>query len=230
MQSSSIKGLFKDKTTLILRAMLEDPEKAWKVRELAVQCDVSLGLVSRCAGFLYDLGIAQIEIGRRGYIQLVKTEAILEEWVLHYDFSLNALESFYSANKNILPKLKLFLNKKGWSKDYALTLHCGANFLTNYVRDENVYLYCSSKIFQKVLQETQDRLGFKKLVEGGNIHFVQPYYKNSVMYGKNMIGGYPVVSNLQLYLDLYHFSPRGREHADYLRNFLASEKKSLWDL
>jgi hypothetical protein len=32
---------------------------------------------------------------------------------------------------------------------------------------------------------------------------------------------------LQLYLDLYNFQPRGREHAEYLKKLLEERGKSL---
>ena len=62
----------------------------------------------------------------------------------------------------------------------------------------------------------RERLELKELVRGGNIHIISPYYKTSAFFNTQRIKGYTVVSNLQLYLDLYHFQPRGREHAEYL--------------
>ena len=59
-------------------------------------------------------------------------------------------------------------------------------------------------------------MNLKELKAGGNVYLIKPYYKKSIFLYKQKIKGYPVVSNLQLYLDLYHFPQRGREHADYL--------------
>jgi len=64
-------------------------------------------------------------------------------------------------------------------------------------------------------------------VRGGNFHIIRPYYKNSVFFSRQKIKGFAVVSNLQLYLDLYHFHPRGREHAEYLKKLLEENGKSL---
>jgi hypothetical protein len=52
-------------------------------------------------------------------------------------------------------------------------------------------------------------------------------YKNSVFLGKRKIRGASVVSNLQLYLDLYRFKPRGREHAEFLKERLEQKGISL---
>lgn len=219
------KALFKDKATLMLRALLKEPKRRWTVRELMQKCNVSAGLISKSVSHLYDMGIAEIERGRNGYIQLTKPKELLRAWIANYDFSVNTVESLYSPNENILPSLKAFFVKKEWN--YALTLHSGANLLTNYVNDENIYLYVANKSSHTIVQEIQDRLGFKQLKQGGNIHFIAPYYKKSIWYGLQMIRGYSVVSTLQLYLDLYHFAPRGREHAEHLKNLLEKEKQFL---
>jgi hypothetical protein len=44
---------------------------------------------------------------------------------------------------------------------------------------------------------------------------------------KQMVRGYSVVSNLQLYLDLYGFQPRGREQAEALKKMLEEKGKNL---
>jgi len=63
------------------------------------------------------------------------------------------------------------------------------------------------------------------LVRGGNIHLIHPFYKSSVFFNTQKIKDYTVVSNLQLYLDLYNFQPRGREQAEHLENLEQEEKK-----
>jgi len=218
------KGLFADKATLILRTLLKNPTKEWVMRDLVKECEVSIGLVSKVIGFLSEFGYVKVERGRNGYIKIVNPKSILNDWVQHYDFSLNTVLSLYTPDKDPLSKLKTFLIKKGLAESYALTLHSGANLLTNYVSDENSYLYLADKAFEKTAREMQDRLGFKRLLHGGNVHLIQPYYKNSVFYDCQTIRGFRIVSSLQLYLDLYHFAPRGREHAEYLKELLEKEK------
>jgi hypothetical protein len=70
-------------------------------------------------------------------------------------------------------------------------------------------------------------LDLKELRNGGNVHLIYPYYKRSVFHGARKIKGYNVVSNLQLYLDLFHFPARGREHADYLLKILKEKGEHL---
>ncbi|MBI5299150.1 MAG: Rrf2 family transcriptional regulator, partial [Deltaproteobacteria bacterium] len=167
------KGLFADKSTLILRSLLQKSEKQWRTRELAEQCGISQGLVSRTVVYLEKLGYAQTQKGRNGYIRLVDVEGLLKDWVSIYDFSLNSIVSLYSPDENALSKLKTFLLKQGGENCYALTLHTGANLMTNYVRDPNIYVYLLGIHPYHTAKELQMQLGFKKLVQGGNVHLIQ---------------------------------------------------------
>ncbi len=214
-------ALFKDKTTIILRELLAQPEHKWVVRELVERCQVSLGLVARTLTFLDQLGIIEKNSrGRGGYSKLIKTDELMALWVRNYDISLAKFESFYSPDSKIIEKIIKFLRGKKSGDSYALTLHTGANLITNYVLTDNLYIYLNEESFKKYIQEMCDRMIIKKVITGGNLHFIMPYYKKSVFHRCRMIGKYRVVSNLQLYLDLYNFVPRGKQQAVYLKNML----------
>lgn len=222
------RSLFKDKSTLVLREMLRDPDREWKVRDFTRNCKISVGLASRTLSFLDKLGfVERVKQGRKGYTLLVKKRELLGLWVKNYDFSLNKIYSFYSLDEKILEKIRNFLRQKGLDKSYALTLHAGANLITSYMVTEDIHIYLNHPNFYGIIAEMQDRILLKQLVKGGNIHFVYPYYKNSVFYHVRKIAGYKVVSNLQLYLDLYNFVPRGREHADYFKSMLERKGESI---
>jgi len=222
------RSLFRDKSTLILREMLHTPDREWKVRELVKKCRISIGLISRTLSFLDKLGfVERVNRGRIGYTRLIKKKELLELWVKNYDFSLNKVQSFYSPDEKILEKVRNFFREKGLDEFYALTLHIGANFITCYMLAEDVYIYLNHRSFYKIVSEMQDRILLKQLVRGGNVHFVYPYYTNSVFHNVRKITKYRVVSNLQLYLDLYNFAPRGREHGEYLRNVLERKGETI---
>lgn len=50
----------------------------------------------------------------------------------------------------------------------------------------------------------------------GRLVLLAPYYSTSVWEGVRPIGQLPVVSDLQLVLDLWHYPVRGREQAEHL--------------
>jgi hypothetical protein len=59
-------------------------------------------------------------------------------------------------------------------------------------------------------------LGLLKLARGGNTCLAIPYYHKSVFTELQTLDNYPVISNLQLYLDLMGFKPHGPEEAGHL--------------
>jgi len=222
------RSLFRDKSTLILREMLHAPDREWKVRDLVKKCRISIGLASRTLSFLDKLGfVERVNQGRIGYTRLIKKKELLELWLKNYDFSLNKVYSFYSPDKKILGKVRNFFREKGLDEFYALTLHTGTNLITSYMLTEDIHIYLNHYNFYKIISEMQDRILLKQLVVGGNVHFVYPYYRNSVFHNVRKITKYRVVSNLQLYLDLYNFAPRGREHSEYLRNVLERKGETI---
>jgi len=139
-------------------------------------------------------------------------EKLISNWLEEYSFDQNVMDTYYSANKNILNKFRKVLKEN----QYALTLHTGATLITSFVRTEEIFIYMNLKDWKKDIFDIRQKLDLKELVRGGNIHLIHPFYKNSVFFNTQKIKGYTVVSNLQLYLDLYHFQPRGREQAEYL--------------
>ena len=228
MTAQMKRSLFRDKSTLILREMLHDPDREWKVRDFVEKCKVSVGLASRTLSFLDKLGfVERVNRGRRGYTRLIKKKELLELWVKNYDFSLNKVQSFYSPDEKMLEKVRSFLGGKGLDEFYALTLHTSANLITSYMFTEDIHIYLNHNSFYEIISEMQDRVLLKQLFRGGNVHFVYPYYRNSAFHNGREIAAYRIVSNLQLYLDLYNFLPRGREHADYLKNVLEGRSEAI---
>lgn len=216
-QKKKLKNIFSDKATLVLRKLIREPEKKWVVRDFVRQNGVSLGMAQEILETLTLLGyVERIKKGPDSFSTLINREKLIEDWLAKYNFELNEIDSFYSPEKKILRKLSTNIDEK----KYALTLHSGANLITSYVRSEHIYLYLDTKTWDKDVLEIRQQLELKELVKGGNIHFIHPFYKTSTFYNCQKIKGYRVVSNLQLYLDLYHFQPRGREHAQYLKELL----------
>jgi len=220
------KNIFADKATLILRKMLSNPSKKWVIRDFTGENGVSLGMAQGVLEVMSKQGyIERVKRGPSSFALLTNVRKLIEDWMKAYYFELNDIHTYYSPDKNIMPKLKDYLK----DKEYSLALHSGANLMTFYVMTDNIYVYFSPLNWEKELLDLRQRLDLKELVRGGNIHIIRPFYKNSVYYNTQMIKGYKIVSNLQLYLDLYQFKPRGKEHAEYLENQLKEEGKNLYE-
>jgi len=161
--------------------------------------------------------------GPGSFTVLENKELLLAAWLKKYQFSLNSIHTYYNPDKNIPQKIRDYI--KG--QRYALTLHTGANLITSYVNTDEVYCYLADDVSEKEVLGLRQKLDLKELKSGGNVHLVRPYYKHSVFFNAQTIKGYRVASNLQLYLDLYNFQPRGREHAEYLKKLLEEKEKNL---
>ncbi|HLP59408.1 MAG TPA: type IV toxin-antitoxin system AbiEi family antitoxin [Candidatus Deferrimicrobium sp.] len=219
------KNIFADKATLILRQMIKQPDKKWVVRDFVGSQPISLGMASEVLLALEKAGYVEREKkGAFSFTILTNKNKLIQDWTKFYDFRLNTVKLFYNP-KLKLNALKDFFKQRNIEDRYALTLHTGANFTTSYVKTENIYLYIDKSISDKVFLDFIQQLNLKQLVHGGNVYLVTPYYKTSVFHGSRKIRGFTIVSNLQLYLDLYHFQPRGAEHAEFLKEQL--EQKGL---
>jgi len=220
------KNIFADKATFILRKMLSNPGKKWVTRDFTGENGVSLGMAQGVLEVMSKKGyIERVKKGPDSFTLLTNARELVKDWTKAYNFELNDIHTYYSPDKNIMSKLKDYLK----DKEYCLTLHSGVNLMTSYVVTDNVHVYFSPANWKKELLDLRQQLDLKELVRGGNIHIIRPFYKNSVYYNTQTIKGYKVVSNLQLYLDLYQFKPRGREHAEYLENQLREKGKNLYE-
>ncbi|OGQ05617.1 MAG: hypothetical protein A2W61_06965 [Deltaproteobacteria bacterium RIFCSPLOWO2_01_44_7] len=221
-------SVFNDKASLVLRKMLEYPTKSWVAKDFIEDTNIGYAWAARVLSQLRNKGYLKgVARGRNASSTLRNAKELVQAWTQYYTFERNRTFAYYSPDENIPSKTKRFFNEAKYKEGYALTLHSGANLVTNHVRQENAYFYLDPNRFDEISLELRKALDLKELKKGGNVYFIQPYYKNSVFFGAQKIGGYRVVSNLQLYLDLYHFPQRGREHAEYLLRTLKEEGKNL---
>jgi len=223
-QTQKMKNIFSDKATIIPRKMLQHPQRKWVVRDFIGPEGVSLGMAQSVLEAMAKKGyVERVKRGPDSHTVLTNKDMLITDWLKEYEFELNTVDSYYSTDKKVLEKVKDLLREK----QYALTLHTGANLMTSFVKTDEIYLYLQLADWNKEMLDLRQRLDLKELVRGGNFHIIRPHYKNSVFFNRQKIKGFAVVSNLQLYLDLYHFQPRGREHAEYLKNLLEEKGKSL---
>jgi len=218
------RNIFADKSTLILRKMLLEPDRKWVIRDFNGPQGVSIRLAQQVLEAMGQKGYAErVKKGPDSYTLLTYPDKLIKDWTDTYKFGLNSVSTYYTHDKDILKKLKTVLK----NKSYALTLHTGANLLTSFVKTDHVYLYLNTDNWDQDILSIRQQLDLKELVQGGNVHFIKPFYKASVFTNKQMIEGYSVVSNLQLFLDLYYFQPRGREHAEFLKEQLEQKGKGF---
>lgn len=200
---------FSDKASLILRELMADVGKLWGIRELAESVNLDPGFVSRMVKELKKNNYVRKE---KSKVLLINPEKILQDWINNYDYSKNEQIKFYCLAKNVKEIYhKLQQNFQNVDRiKYALGYQAGANLVYDYSAFNVVHIYLQN---EEVISKFE-KLNLKRVENGENLVFLIPYYKNSVFYGRQNINNLWVVSDLQLYLDLYHYPLRGREQAE----------------
>ena len=202
---------FSDKASLILREMLKDPKRQWGIRELAEKIGLDPGYVSRMAKSLSESGYAARTGGK---LKIRSPKEILDDWVRAYDLKRNEHHRFFilaSDVKSILRRLReIYLPHEC---KYALSVQAGAGLVAPHAVYKEVHLYISD---QQSIDFFRNALDLKEADQGANLVLMWPYYKHSVFYDSHEVEGLSVVSDIQLYLDLYGYPVRGREQAEHL--------------
>ena len=205
------RGPFSDKASLILRELLKNSNRQWGIRELAQKLALDPGYVSRMAKSLEESGYVA-RSNRK--LNIRSPKEILEDWVRIYDLKKNELNPFFIQATSVdsilqhLRKIKIAKEKK-----YALSVQAGASLAAPHAVYKEVHLYVENR---QSIKHFIKELDLRSAPQGANLVLMLPYYKHSVFYDFREINGLRVVSDIQLYLDLYSYPVRGREQAAYL--------------
>jgi hypothetical protein len=105
----------------------------------------------------------------------------------------------------------------GFNNRFALTGFSGASFIYPYVNNYNLSLYVDDVDFWF------SRLELKRVDSGENAFLIKPY-DEGVFYNCQKFNNIPVVSNIQLYLDLKTMGGRGQDAAEELLNEVIVKK------
>lgn len=202
---------FADKASLILRAMFDQPKKAWRVHELAETIDVTPGFVSKITNAMKQRGyIAKTEAGLR----LINARSILDDWVYSYSYRKNQENKYFcmaASAKEVIEHLK---GMNQLSKvNYALALQAGAYLIAPHAEFDVVHIYVKDQAAHKKLVKLLNLRGVDK---GQNVVILDPHYRQSVFYSKREVNDLWIVSDLQLYIDLFNYPLRGLEQAEHL--------------
>lgn len=204
-----VKNIFAPLASRVIRVLLADAGRKRTAAELAERAGASSIYVFKILKKLEE----KKYIGRDGEhrIILYKAATLLDEWADSYGFSENRVHTYYSPE----PEPNKIIRKiAGVSKlmQYALTLHSGASLVAPYVRFNDIHFYVDIRDKDMWIK----KLELRPVEFGGNVHLVEPY-DAGVFYGIQEKEGAKIVSNVQLYIDLFKYPARGREQAEFLR-------------
>ncbi|OGX05101.1 MAG: hypothetical protein A3J12_06700 [Omnitrophica bacterium RIFCSPLOWO2_02_FULL_44_11] len=225
MPQQLVQNIFSDRSSLVLRKLLEEPERKWTSLDF-VPLGVSKGLASEVLARSEALGyVERIRKGPQSYTRLIREEKLLKDWRVSYGFKKNLQTYYYYPKADFLKVAVRYL--EGKKVRYALTLFSASRLIEPYVKETREFLYLdlARNDFFSFLKEMAIQTGLLKLVAGGNICFATPFYRSSVFHDSKKLKGWSVISNLQLYLDLMGFTPSGPEEAEHLIPYF--KKKGL---
>ena len=166
-EKRDLKSLYAPKAERLLRVLLCNPGKKWKIKELADESGVSLGQASNVKKVLFDRELISWE---RGGFSLKEPAALLREWAENYNYRKNEVQEFYSLKSvtDIENALAAYCNNS--SIKYALTGFSGAARIAPAVRYKKAMVYAAD-----LAEEAFSELSLKAVKSGGNLLLFIPY-------------------------------------------------------
>ena len=205
-----LKSLFASSAQRVLRVLLTDSKKAWKVTDLSQAADVSWGTVSNVRRKLIDQEWA--EDAQEG-LRVTKPEVLLDEWAKVDRWEKRTEVRQYSLlatdPKEIALEASWFL-KKG---EHAFTQWFAGWLRHPYTVPPVVSVYVKDFPDETELEKHS---GARRVTDGGRLWLVKPK-DEGVFWPSQTVGGFTLVSDVQIYLDLLRAGLRGDEQAKQLR-------------
>ena len=156
--------------------------------------------------------------GTTGPVQ-VTVLPLLTEWARAYRPQRSSSSEFYSIRPIPEVEAKLSELARTQNKPIAFTAFSGAARLAPAVRYQRATVYVADDV-----ATIAEILALKPVSSGANVTLIEPY-DDGVFFGTRELAGTPVVSPIQIYLDLMQIKGRGEEAANAI---LEEVIKPLW--
>lgn len=213
-----LKSLFTPKSAQVLRVLLRNPGRTWRVVELAEAAAVSVGHVSNVRSGLLDREWA--EVSEDGLL-LSKPDALLDEWASAYEPPAGKRLSFYTTLHGgaLEDAARQVLHAGDEDAHAVFASYSAAQWLAPYARTGTHYFYADLK----GLERLRAVLGLSSVSKGQNVIVTLP--KDTGLFRDTVepAPGAVCTSPVQTYLDLAISGERGAEAADHLR-----KEKLVW--
>jgi len=219
VQKRDLRSLYSPKAERILRVLLTAGKRSWRMQELANEASVSLGQVANVKKLLFDREWIELEAGGFRLRSLDAALSILTEWAGNYRIERSTAREYYSLKPIPQMEAEIAAASRRLKARLAFSGFSGAARFAPAVRYQRVTAY-----FLGDLPALTDRLGLKPVSSGANVTFLDPY-DEGVLYGTQEVERAPVVSPVQIYLDLMQTKGRGDEAASAI---LEEVIKPIW--
>jgi hypothetical protein len=206
-------SLFTAKASRIVRFLLSARKTLWTQDELVARTQTSRGYVSRILGTLTNEGYVEKPrySGRQASYRLTDFDRLLDAWVRADDFKSRVERVEYSVLASDPMEIVKSVQDTLEGGPFAFTQWVGAWLRKPYTTPPVMSVYVPADVVPRF------ELG-RRVEGGGNLWLLVPK-DGGVFQGQRDVGGIPVVSDPQIYLDLVGSGLRGPEAADALRQW-----------
>lgn len=214
-QKRDLRSLYSPRGTRILRVLLNNPQIAWRTQPLADEAKASVGHVANIKKLLKD---REWIIESKDGFRVKEPAGLLTEWSENYSFRKNEVRDFYSMSG--IPAVEVGMTDvcTESSFQFALTGLSGAARIQPGMRYQRTMAFVSD-----ISGDLIKKVGLKEVTSGANVTLLIPY-DAGVFNGFRDYDGVPVVSPVQLYLDLKSYKGRGEEAAQIIYDKVLSKK------
>lgn len=207
-----LKSLFRPKSAQVLRTLLREPSRAWRVTELSETAGVSLGHVSNVR-----TGLMNREWARASGDGLILSEphALLDAWRDSYTAPPGERLRFYTPLHGgaLEDAARSALRKDSGPGHAAFASFSAAQWLSPYARTGTHHFFADDEGLRKL----QAALKLAPTSKGENVIVTVPKDLGLLTDTVEPAPGAVCTSPVQTYLDLSIAGERGAEAADHLR-------------
>lgn len=207
--------LFSLKSSRIVRAFLHQRGRDWEQEELASHTKVSPGLVSRILKTLVANGYVSKEPGKspksRAAYRLRQFDELLDAWQSKDEWKRRVEITQYSLLSNDLIEIANTVRDSLGEDRAVFTQWFAAHLRHPYTTPPLVSAYVRAREIPPVALA-------RKVSTGGNLWLIAPA-DEGVFFETQQVGGFHLVSDVQIYLDLLQVGQRGPEQAEALRDW-----------
>ena len=210
-ETRALRSIFSPKAAAILRILLRDPDRAWRVADLAAEADASYGHVSNVRKALLEREWLEI---REDGVALSHPKDLLQTWRESYRCLAGQSIAGYTHlhGRPLDERLRGKLNPYPERPRAIYSMHSAAQWFAPFGRSGTQTLYADEAGAQMIGEE----LKLTPAERGANVVLHVPTDQGLFDDASEPVPGVFCTSPIVTYLDLWNGSDRDREAAEHL--------------
>ena len=209
---------FSGKRQLVLNTLLSEyADRPWAISQLAKNAGVHVATASRTIRLLEQRSLVRDDApgqGRSSAVHVTDPRRLLVAWAERSSVERNTtvrVEAPLGTPTRFLRRLpSLWTHAASW----ALTGQAGASLLAVHASFEDVFMHVNVGTVEDLHQVARSA-GWHPS-PSGRVHLMAPRVPRLIWPNIRLLDDIPVVSPIQLVLDLWNYPLRGREQAEHL--------------